>query len=80
MSTIRPQPPQLPAIPPRSAPGGARAAFFQAALTGAAAPAATVSTTAKPQPPVIAPVRVDARVEPQPQRYLRPGSLVDIKV
>lgn len=80
MSTIRPQPPQLPTIPQRSAPGGARAAFFQAALTGASAPSPTASATAKPQPPAIAPVRVEAQAEPQPQRYLRPGSLVDIKV
>ena len=67
MTTIRSAPP--PMIPPRPA-GDARAAFFKAV----ASPQAT-----QVQAPAPAAPRAQAET-PQPNRILRPGSFIDIKV
>jgi len=91
MSTIRPT--GLPSVPPRpaspqgsSATGGSRAAaFFQAAVSDAAAarPAAPpiavqLQTQAQPQRPP--PARPFVQPAEQPQKILRPGSLLNILV
>lgn len=69
MTTIRSAPPMM--IPPR--PGNeARAAFFKAV----AAPADTPAGASAPPP---RPPEATAQA-PQPQRILRPGSIIDIKV
>jgi hypothetical protein len=83
VTPIRPQlPPTTPSAP---RPGNdARAAFFQAVKGSAPAQAAAApaAVQARPQLPIPATTRVEAKAEPaaQPQRYLRPGSLLDIKV
>lgn len=80
MNPIRPQlPPSTPSVRPTA---DARAAFFQA-VRGAQATTPTASAQAQTRQtlptPAVTPVK--AQVDPaQPQRYLRPGSIVDIKV
>lgn len=91
MSTIRPT--GLPAVPTRpasprgsSAAGGSRAAaFFQAAVSDAAATRPTappiavqLQTQAQPQRPP--PARPFVQLTEQPQKILRPGSLLNILV
>lgn len=78
MSVIRQTPPSH--TPPARAGGDARAAFFQAAVKGAPALAPTTRAVAQPAPPVVRPQQVREEPQPAPQRYLRPGSLIDIKV
>lgn len=78
MNPIRPNfpPPATTARPVRPEARAAQRAFFEAALTR------TAATAPKPEP-VRAAASVNAggaRPEPEPQRYLRPGSLLDIKV
>jgi hypothetical protein len=77
---VNPIRPQLPmTVPPARPASDARAAFFQA-VKGAQAttPAQVQSQTPRPSPPRPA---VQASAEPaQPPRFLRPGSIVDIKV
>jgi hypothetical protein len=81
-----------PAQPPATSPaaGEARAAaqraFFQTALAKAGAPAAPPPTTA-PAPvqarslqPIVTRVQDETAIPPRPDRILRPGSLLDIKV
>ena len=79
MNSIRPNfpPPATTARPVRPDVRAAQKAFFQAAVTAAApaarpdpvgAAAAASRTGRQPEP------------EPEPQRYLRPGSLLDLKV
>lgn len=92
MAEIRPAAPGLtgtPAAPARAANPSrtaAQRAFFQQALGQTQAPSATPAiAAAKPQPqsqsPALSVQRVvEQPVEGQPQRYLRPGSLLDIKV
>jgi hypothetical protein len=80
VTPIRPQLP--PTTPPARPASDARAAFFQA-VKGAAA--TTPATAAQPQArrtlPTPAAIPVQATIEPNPpQRVLRPGSIVDIKV
>jgi hypothetical protein len=77
------RPPSAPTVPTARPANDARAAFFQA-VKGAPAAAPTTAPT-QPQTrqtlptPTVTPVR--AQADPgQPQRYLRPGSIVDIKV
>ena len=84
MSPIRPNFP-LPVAQPRPVRPETRAAqraFFEAAVNGAPAPAAGAGPAARAEP--VRPVAAAARTAPdpaaQPQRYLRPGSLLDIKV
>jgi hypothetical protein len=87
-SPIRPQftpPSASPA--PRGATSNARAAFFQAALGQAGAPAAGVQAQAAVRPaetprPVAQarPVQTPTAQAAPPERILRPGSLLDIKV
>ena len=75
MNPIRPNFP-LPATtarPVRPDVRAAQKAFFQAAVT-AAAPGPEPVRAAAPA------ARADVRSEAEPQRYLRPGSLLDIKV
>ena len=78
MSTIRPNfpPPATTARPVRPDVRAAQKAFFQASVTAAA------PTAARPEPVrAAAPAaRTATQPEPEPQRYLRPGSLLDIKV
>jgi hypothetical protein len=81
VNPIRPQlPPTTPAARPTA---DGRAAFFQSVKAAApTTPAAPVERAAPrislPTPPVAS---AQAQAEPaQPQRYLRPGSLIDIKV
>lgn len=90
MADIRPASSGLPqqaapARPASEARTAAQRAFFQQALGQAAAPAATPVTA--PAAPVrsqttVAPTRVvETPVQGEaPQRYMRPGSLLDIKV
>ena len=91
MSTIRPT--GLPAVPQRPAstqgsarPGGARAAaFFQAAVadaapTRAAIPPIAVQLQTQAQPQRQPPPRPFVQPAEQPQRILRPGSLLNILV
>ena len=71
---IPPPTPQLPATRPQPAAEvrAAQRAFFAAALGEA---------QAQPQPERPAPARAAVAPEAdQPERYLRPGSIVDIKV
>jgi hypothetical protein len=88
MTAIRPQP--FPPTPPAA--GAARAdqakleaqrAFFQAALGKASAPVSPAVTTAATATPTPAPATLsripDAGAE-KPQKILRPGSLLDIRV
>ncbi len=85
MSPIRPSFP-APALPASQAvrpeARAAQRAFFQAAVnrTATAAPAASAPAQepVRPVAPAARTVRRDADVEPGP--YLRPGSLLDIKV
>lgn len=89
MSTVRPT--GLPSVPPKAAPASGpgaqtRAAFFQAALGDAAPtrPAAAPSTVqmqtmAQPQQRQ-APQRPFVQPDAQPQKVLRPGSLLNILV
>lgn len=75
-----PLPAARPVAPARSeAVRAAQRAFFEAALGQPSTPAAAPSVTAAPAAP---PPRTAMRVDPQspPERILRPGSLVDIKV
>jgi hypothetical protein len=74
---VTPIRPQLPNPTPTARPAGdARAAFFQAVK--AAGPATGVQTAA-PRLATPAPPKPEAPAA-APTRYLRPGSLVDIKV
>lgn len=91
MSAIRPD---LPVFNPPTASGStgaardAQAAFFRTALRQAAAPAAQVSARPTPQAapqvaPAVAPQAVAATSRasaPDPERPLRPGSLLDIRI
>jgi len=90
MSTVRPAGwPSVPAQPtstPASGAGAAtRSAFFQAAL-GDAAPtrpaqaAASVQMQAQAQPQRQAPARPFVQPDAQPQKILRPGSLLNIVI
>jgi hypothetical protein len=91
MSTVRPagwpSAPSKPASTPATGPGAqTRAAFFQAALTDAAPtrPAAAPSTVqmqtmAQPQHRP-APQKPFVQPDTQPQKILRPGSLLNIVV
>ena len=76
MNPIRPnlQLPVTTARPVRPETRAAQKAFFQAAVTGA--PAARAEPIRAPAPAA----RTGPQPDPEPQRYLRPGSLVDIKV
>ena len=71
--------PNLPAAPQRTdAKTAAQRAFFQQALNGAA-----VSTSSQEEPRRQAPRQPDLRIEipdGPPQKILRPGSIIDIKV
>ena len=60
----------------------AQRAFFNAALQQTAAPAGVRRQTQEPARPVAAALRttIDASSSAQPDRILRPGSLLDIKV
>jgi hypothetical protein len=85
LNPIRPNYP-LPVAQPRPVRPEARAAqraFFEAAVNRAAAtaPAASAASAGPVDPvrPAAAASRT-VRDETQPQRYLRPGSLLDIKV
>lgn len=78
MNPIRPNfpPPATTARPVRPEARAAQKAFFQAAVS------ATTPAAARPEPvrPVASAARTVVPGEPEPQHYLRPGSLVDIKV
>ena len=78
MNPIRPNfpPPATTPRPQRPEARAAQKAFFQAAVD-AAAPA---GPRAEPVRPAGATTRTLVQPDPEPQRYLRPGSLVDIKV
>jgi hypothetical protein len=94
VSTIRPThlPPQPQGQPASGAMNDAKAAaqraFFQAALGGTAKPAqtpaqTTVSAHAAAPPPTVFAQPVQRMPDPaaeQPQKILRPGSLLDIRV
>ena len=84
MTAVRPD---LPVTPPPAAPApagvkAAQAAFFRAALgqTGAAvkAPAAPPEPSRTLTPQITATTR--AAAAPDPERPLRPGSLLDIRI
>ena len=79
MNPIRPnvQLPATTARPVRPETRAAQKAFFQAAL-GAAAPAS--AATAEPIRAAAPAARSRPQPDAEPQRYLRPGSLLDIKV
>ena len=86
MNPIRPNFP-LPVAQPRPVRPEARAAqraFFDAVHrpTGPATPAAAAAarTSNEPVRPVAAATRGAPDPQAQPERYLRPGSLLDIKV
>lgn len=89
MSTVRPSgwpsAPPRPASTPASGGAATRSAFFQAAL-GDAAPtrpaqaAASVQMQAQAQPQRQAPARPFVQLDTQPQKVLRPGSLLNIVV
>ena len=84
MNPIRPNYP-LPVAQPRPVRPEARAAqraFFEAAVNRAAAtaPAASTAPVDPVRPAAAASRTVRDETQPQPQRYLRPGSLLDIKV
>jgi hypothetical protein len=82
MTAIRPQP-----FPPTQAPAGpsradqaklaAQRAFFDAALGKAAGPAPTLATAT---PAAVSPQRIPDAAAEKPQKILRPGSLLDIRV
>ena len=78
MNPIRPnvQLPATTARPVRAETRAAQKAFFQAATT------AVAPTAARPEPiRAAAPTaRTVTRPDAEPQRYMRPGSLLDIKV
>jgi hypothetical protein len=80
VTPIRPQLPQT--LVPAKPAADARSAFFQAVRgTGAVQPTASAQTQSRPQPPALAPARVQIQTDaPAPTRHLRPGSLLDIKV
>ena len=89
MAVQPPRPGSTPLVPARpAAPGAARAAaqkaFFEAALNKAGAPVAATAPTAQARTTAIKPAitRLRAeRIDPEPpNRTLRPGSLLDIKV
>ena len=71
MTAIRP--PVFPAVQPHAR-VQAQKAFF-AAAAGKAAPTVESAPT-----PTVQPVRVEPQGEPAPQKIMRPGSLLDIKV
>jgi len=83
-NAILAQPPASAAAGPEAARAAAQRAFFDAAMGRSAAPQAP----AAPRPAAVAPGSVPiqrAEIRPQPssevpQRILRPGSLLDIKV
>lgn len=91
MSTVRPAGwPSVPAKPASTSPSGGaatRSAFFQAAL-GDAAPTRPAQATAavqmqaqaQAQPQRQAPARPFTQPDAQPQKVLRPGSLLNIVV
>ena len=70
---IPPATPQLPATRPQPAADvrAAQRAFFAAALGEA---------QAQPQPQPSRPAAAADPTGPEPERYLRPGSIIDIKV
>lgn len=83
VTTIRPN------LPPPAAPQShgldparqaAQRAFFAAALGQAQAPAAAAATPRPAEPPPQAPSRTPDPGAEAPQRILRPGSLLDIRV
>lgn len=92
MSTVRPAGwPSAPALPaPTSGSGtgaATRSAFFQAALGDAASTRPTqataavqMQTQAQAQPQRQAPARPFVQPETQPQKVLRPGSLLNIVI
>lgn len=89
MSTVRPagwpSVPAKPASTPASGGAATRSAFFQAAL-GDAAPtrpataAVQMQAQAQAQPQRQAPARPFVQPETQPQKVLRPGSLLNIVI
>lgn len=78
MNPIRPQlPPTTPAARPSA---DARAAFFQSVKAAASTPPVQAAAPRVSLPtPAAASANAQAETA-QPQRYLRPGSLIDIKV
>lgn len=74
MTPIRPGPAPLPQTSAARPSVDARAAFFQAALGKAEAPLAATPAAAAPAP---APVQV---TQAEPEKFRRPGSLLDIRV
>jgi hypothetical protein len=76
------RPPFAPTVPTARPVADARAAFFQAVRGAqAATPAAPTQQQARQALPTPAVTPVQSQASPaQPQRYLRPGSIVDIKV
>jgi hypothetical protein len=70
---IPPATSQLPATRPQPAADvrAAQRAFFAAAIGQA---------QAQPQPQPARPATASATTGPEPERYLRPGSIIDIKV
>lgn len=92
MSTVRPAGwPSAPALPASTSGSGAgaatRSAFFQAALGDAAptrptqaAAAVQMQAQAQAQPQRQAPARPFVQPETQPQKVLRPGSLLNIVI
>ena len=79
MNPLRPNfpPPATTTRPLRPEARAAQKAFFQAVVS---APAATTAARAEPVRAASRAERTVVPPEPEPQRYLRPGSLVDIKV
>jgi hypothetical protein len=71
-----------PARPQSPARTAAQRAFFQAAVqqAEAAAPVRTAAAVERPVPAVARAAPAAAPAAEEPQRYRRPGSLIDIKV
>lgn len=84
MTTIRPNvfPQQPPLGGQRDDPArlAAQRAFFQAAMGQAQAPVQTAAPTAAPQPAQTVNRVADVSPSEAPQKILRPGSLLDIRV
>lgn len=68
------------ARPGEAARSAAQRAFFEAAIGKTPAPAAPPAVTAQTAAPRVETVQVKTVPDEPPTRYLRPGSLLDIKV
>lgn len=88
MTTVRPpafppirtpEPPRNPAATGDSAKLAAQRAFFQAAL-GQAAPAAAPQKISEPSAARVSAAKMPDPTAEKPQKILRPGSLLDIRV